>query len=66
MKRWIDCEVCRTSGVQECTQCNGSGVATNGCRCNHCGGTGIDDCSRCGGTGHIEVEVNDEWVSMGW
>lgn len=66
MTRRIDCDTCRATGVVECRYCDGEGTNKQGNTCNRCGGSGLDGCPNCDGRGSVEVEVDDEYASMGW
>lgn len=66
MIRKIDCEDCRGIGTTLCPRCQGDEVDINGHKCAYCDGAGLTICHRCSGRGVIEVEVDDEYASMGY
>ncbi len=66
MIRKIDCDKCKGVGTILCPACKGDEVDQNGQTCSFCSGVGIVICDKCDGNGTIEVEINDEWVKIGW
>lgn len=51
----VECFACSGEGVEDCPECDGTGVTYDGdgdeYQCGECLGSGVVDCTECEGTG---------------